>query len=375
MPIAETRFVDYNYTFQENVNVTGSTESAQFPAENLKHYFRSKVWRSNADGFFRIVTTNRKLNFNIGGGELTITLTLGEYTASSLATHITTLMTAAAGVAVTCSKSQTTGKFSFTKASGTLNLLSNTGTDVANGVWDTIGFDESSDYTGALTYTGAYIANHSEEFVQLDLLTTEAVDTFYVIFDPTVGNKLTSEAVVTIQGSATSNWSTPGVSVVVPFDEVRGVYSYVWTVDQSYRYWRVKIVDPKNPDLYVELPKVIIGKSTILSRAPEFGFNYKFRDLSNTQVTPYGNVFVDVYPIIADIDLTFKLMTEDDVDTLSEVYRRNGGSVPLLIVLDAQEALFDKDRFIIYGYFASELSYKNIINDLFEINIKMTEAM
>ena len=375
MATAETRIIDHNFAFQSNVAISASSASAQFPVTNLQHYFRSKVWRSNSNGFFKIVASNSKMNFDIGGLELTATLTVGEYTASSLATEITTQMTNVAGVAITCTKSSTTGKFTISKASGTLNLFSNTGTDVANSTWAILGYDVSTDHTGALTYTGASIANHSEEYVQIDLKTTEEIDTIYVIFDPNVGNKMSSEAVVTFEGSATANWNTPGVSQVIPFDEDRGVYSYCWATDQSYRYWRVKIVDPSNPYLYVELPKIIIGKGTVLSRAPEFGFNYKFTDLSTQQVNAYGNVFVDIYPIRADIDLTFKLMREPDINIFSELYRRNGSSTPMLLILDAQEALFDKDRFLIYGYMSNEFYFRNIQNDFFEVNIKMVEAL
>lgn len=44
----ELRIGDYNYVFDESVDLVPSTEDASFPATNLRHYHRSKVWRTTS---------------------------------------------------------------------------------------------------------------------------------------------------------------------------------------------------------------------------------------------------------------------------------------------------------------------------------------
>lgn len=299
----------------------------------------------------------------------------GEYTATTLAAFLQTKLTLDAGTAITVTYSQTTGKFTISKASGTLQLLWDSGANTANSIGSALGFDTSVDYTGAITYSSARIACHTEEFALIDIRTTEAIDTCYILFDPIIGNKISSEGAIYIQGNASPNFNSPAVSQLLTFDEDVGVYSHIWTTDQSYRYWRIKIVDPSNPNIYVELPKVILGKSTTLSRGPEIGFNYKFTDFSDVQTTAYGNSYVDTYPIRSDMELNFKLLVESDVNTLIDIFNRNGVSTPMLWILDAQEEILSKNRFAIYGRMASELSFKHIIAEYFETQIKVIEAL
>lgn len=373
MAACDFRIIDFNYPFQ-NVYITASSEDVSYPVSNLSKHFRSRVWRSNLAGYFRITSTNKYINFNIGAAELTATLLEAEYTASTLASAIQTLMTAAAGVAITCTYSTATGKFTISKASGTLQLLWLTGTNTANAAGSALGF-AVVDYTGALTYSSSQVTSHTEEYVQIDLRSTEAIDTFYMLFDPTDGNKVSPAGVVTLQGNATSNFDSPAVSQVLTFDEERGVYSHIFTTDQEYRYWKVKIVDPHNANGYSEIPKIILGKSTTLTRCPEIGFTYKLQDLSQSQSTEYGNTYVDVYPIRSEIEMSFKLITEADVDTLVDVFNRNGIATPMLFVIDSQEAIFDKDRFLVYGRMSNELLFKHVISEYFETTLKIVEAL
>lgn len=101
-----------------------------------------------------ITATTKYIDFNIGAGQLTATLTAKAYkTPIDLAREVTTKMTAAAGVAITCSFSSTTGKFTISKASGTLQLLWNTGTNTANTAGTKLGFSVAANDTGSLSYT------------------------------------------------------------------------------------------------------------------------------------------------------------------------------------------------------------------------------
>ena len=102
---------------------------------------------------------NDKLDFTEGGAAQVATLTAGQYTGATLASHIQTVMNAAApantyGVL----HNTTTGIFAIARTLGaaTIDLDWNTGPNAATSVGRFIGYDISADDTGATAYVGDY---------------------------------------------------------------------------------------------------------------------------------------------------------------------------------------------------------------------------
>jgi hypothetical protein len=120
--------------------------SISFDIEGIKYYLNPIV----------IDSTCNKIDGNIDGGgtDFSATLTSKAYkTPMDLAREVATKLTAAAGATISCSYSSITGKFTISKASGTLQLLWNTGTNTATTAATKLGFSSAADSTGALTYT------------------------------------------------------------------------------------------------------------------------------------------------------------------------------------------------------------------------------
>lgn len=106
-------------------------------------------------GPYIIHAENNKLNFDVGGAELTATLLVGAFVAAELAAHIQTRMREAVGggdTTVSVTYSETSNKFTISKSSGTLNLKVQSGSNSEISVYPSIGFSKSSDLTGSLTY-------------------------------------------------------------------------------------------------------------------------------------------------------------------------------------------------------------------------------
>jgi len=109
---------------------------------------------------FDITQFNRFVNFKkVGGGaELTATLTIGNYTATSLMTELKKQMELIDGVnTYTWSinrsvNSGITNRVTVSTSGSYLSILFGTGTNAANSPFTMIGF-AGSDLTGALTYT------------------------------------------------------------------------------------------------------------------------------------------------------------------------------------------------------------------------------
>jgi len=111
-----------------------------------------------------IDATNNKIDFKEGsGGELTATLSSGNYTMSALATEIKTQLDAAG--ALTYTVSVTDPDTAFTKftiaAPSEISLLADTGTNKTVSAYSHIGFIE--DQTGEITYTGNEVQSVEKE--------------------------------------------------------------------------------------------------------------------------------------------------------------------------------------------------------------------
>lgn len=101
----------------------------------------------------QVVTADSFLDFNIGGSELNATIAVGFYkTPHDLASAVQTAVQAAGGTAVTVVYSDSTGKFTIAKPSGTLSLLWNTGTNTANTIGNLLGYSVAADDTASLSY-------------------------------------------------------------------------------------------------------------------------------------------------------------------------------------------------------------------------------
>lgn len=372
--MSEFRILDYNYVFAGGTTLTASSEDASFPVENIAHFHRSKRWHSS--GTFVVDSTNNKINFKDSGGgaELTGTIASGTYTPTTLAAAIDAALEAAGGANYTVAYSESTGKWTITSDGAFLSILWLTGTNTATSIGSTIGFDVSADSTGAVTYTGANIAIHTEESVVFDLGATEPINSFAILFDRYLGSELTSNAVLKLQGNASNSWASPSVDVTLSIDSNWDVVTHFFSSNQSYRYWRVKIVDPKNPNFYVSLPTVFLSLATQLTQQPQMGLALSRRDLSRSVRTPYGHKYSDTYPILRAIRFAYANLSEADLQTLELIYERVGSVTPIMVCMDPTATVFDKDRFAIYGYLSDEMSSENQFYTYFNTSLVLEEA-
>lgn len=122
-----------------SIDITaGELINASYSLEGVGYFFDPIEVEVGAD----------KIDFDIGAGTVTATLEKKLYkTPIELADAVAAAMTAAAGEAIACEYSSITGKFTVSKAAGTLDVAWLTGTDTIGAV---LGF--TADDTGALSY-------------------------------------------------------------------------------------------------------------------------------------------------------------------------------------------------------------------------------
>jgi len=369
----EFRLLDENYVFNDDIQLSATSGDPNFPVSNLQKHFRSKTWRSS--GNFKINSTNNKIDFKEAslGPTLTATISTSQYTVANLESEIQNQLNAVGASNYTVSYSESTGLWTITSDGAYFDLLFLSGPNTANSFAPVIGFNVL-DETGALTYEGAKIACHTEEAVVFDLAVTSPVDSFAFFFDPMSGIKFSDNAVLKLQASATNVWNAPPVDITLSIDSRYLACSHFFTTTQNYRFWRLKIVDPQNPYLYVEVSKVSLALATKLSQGPEIGFKAIVDDLTKKSSTPYGNDYFDLYPFRKRFDFTFAYLENSDVLELERIFLEVGNVTPIVISLDSTEELFDKDRFLGYGRFPEAFQPAHKFLNNFDIPLKFEEA-
>jgi hypothetical protein len=215
------------------------------------------------------------------------------------------------------------------------------------------------------------------ERVVFDLQTSDAIDSFALLFNPIQGEgvKFSDTAVLTLKANATNSWATPAVSVTLAIDANYDVITHFFTSPQSYRYWAVEIQDVGNAFGYVEIAKVILANSTQLGQLPELGFKDSIQDQSKVSETPYGHRYADTYPSRRSFDFNYAAMTDADIQTLQLIFRRVGSIVPVAVALDPTATLFDKDRFFLYGFLDNKFQGSNRFYNFFDAGLKLEEAL
>lgn len=371
------RVIDWNYCFDPNSSLSASSENSQFPASNLSSHFRSKVWRSS--GHFQITSSNKYIDFNEGGGELNAVLQEGSYTVDELETEIKTVMDAAGGDTYTITYSTSTGKWTIA-SDGTFDLLWNSGTNTANTLGDTLGFLTSADEGSTVnSHTAVKPAIHTTEYLQIDLGTwgTNPIDSFVLLFDKIDGSNLTNNATVKLQAHQTQDFSSPSVDQALTFSDEYQMYSHFFSSAQNYRFWRVEITDTTNPDLYVELPLLVLGYTNqTLTKEPEMGFRESISDTSFSAASVYGDQYWDVRPNIDMVSYSWKHLAETQKSEWRNIFDRAGNITPITIVIDETEAVFaDVEEHIHYGRIQGELAIAQSFLTKFDTSINLMEAI
>jgi hypothetical protein len=351
-------------------NLTASSSDVNFPVSNLKHTFRNKVWRSS--GQFIIDTTNNKIDFKESGSGslLTATLTSGTYTSTTLKAEIKSKLESAGSVVYTVVFNN--GIWNISSAGSYFSLLINTGTNTAVNICSKVLGFANTDRTGSLNYSGSNIAIHTEESVVIDTITTENINTVAILWDKFEGIKLSDTAVIKIQANATNNWTSPAVDQTLTINDTYEIATYHFVSDQSYRYWRLKIVDPVNVNLNVEVGVVILGKSLSVENADN-GFKYQVNDESKVTSNNYGNEFMDILPQFSTLSFDYKVLDYDQIVLLENMYRTNGRVTPVIVFLDEFSTVFNKDHIVVYGKLSRPSTLNHMNYNLFTYDLQITE--
>lgn len=264
-----TRIIYKNY-WRDGDIYNYSSQHPQHPVidsqvDTQLQFYRSRYGSGSGNGRFWIENSNKYIDFDEGGSELTATLTTGEYNGNSLATEIKTQLDSAGGLTYTVTYDEATAKFTISAGSN-FTLRWNTGTNKANDISDTCGFDDSADDTGTDTYTSDERRIHySVEYIDINLETTPSID-----FIAILNHNLSSSAHIRIDGADDEDFSTNRVQEYFTYN-ANNIF-YFFDSAETKQYWRLRLNDPTNPNSYIQIGTVVLGGYTELDKA--FGKDY-----------------------------------------------------------------------------------------------------
>lgn len=353
------KLISHIYSQDSTTTIQASSQNVLFPASNIRSPIRAKEWRSS--GYFKITSSNNTFELNEGSGFVAGSITEGTYTAQSLAQEIKTQL-------------ESTGSNSYdvtySKTEGLWTITSDDTFDIVGSFPPVIGFTQ--DLSGSETeYTGASIAIHTEEHIIFDLKTTEPIDTIALLWS-SGDYRLSDAAVITLEAHSVNNWDSPSFSQTLTFDN-RNEIAQAHFASESYRYWRLKIVDPENVHLYVSLGVVVLGKADEVITWTSNGFTCGFRDLTKIQETDFGQSYADLAPKLKSMSMNFDVLSNEEQEALISLFQKVGVGKQIFVSLDPNESRLLSDYFI-YGRLNSPLGMRHQSLSYFSTSLEIVET-
>lgn len=203
--------------------------------------------------------------------------------------------------------------------------------------------------------------------VTFDLAEAKQVDTVSIMWSK-YGNgvPMSPTASIKLQASTTSDFVATPVDETLTIDFENEVASFYFPSIVLYRYWRVLVSDTTNPNGYLEIGKVWIGKSESTVNLQN-GFKFNIDDASVVTKNIYGNAYIDQYPRFKGIGFDFSTLNATEIATFEKIFYSVGRTKTVLIVVDETDTMFKRNRYSVYGYFNNNFELSHIIYNLADL--------
>lgn len=160
----------YDDYFQIRFHVPGTTtfqlDQAWFQTTQTTNFTCFPIEYDLYDDTIIVDDFSKYLDFNIGAGALSATLSNGVYSIADFCTEVVAKLGTASGLTYSCTFNTTLRKFTLTQLSGTAFVPTpSTGTHYEQSAWKLLGFD-MTDLSGSLTYTGTRALNAIQRLIR-----------------------------------------------------------------------------------------------------------------------------------------------------------------------------------------------------------------
>lgn len=368
--MANIRFCDNDFSTIGTVSASGSASG--FPYTNAANDLRSRCWRTA--GTFYVTTSNRTLYIN-DGSNVTVTLTVGTYTYSTLASHIQTKLNASSS-GWTCTYDFNGGTFKFTigrGAGGTLRF-----TQTSNAAWDMLGYTLAADTAGT-SFVAQESRNHTAERYEWTL-PAAMTPTFFGAIGPKGQPFSVSEtATCTLKANGMPVWDSPAATVSLDVRD-RGIMRFL--DDQSdmlYTNFCFEVIDRTNPcgPEGFEFGRIWLGDHvTVTTTNVGTGFTALHRDPSDILEGDGGGRFVNRRPKYREFSgLEIRHLTATERLELEAVFDRLGRGGHFFASLDpGLDVSSTLEELTFYALFDRDPDLRHVIRDIYTMSFSLKEA-
>lgn len=200
----------------------------------------------------------------------------------------------------------------------------------------------------------------STEFLRWDLGSPQTIRQFFI------GNhNFTKTATVTIAGHTSDNFTSPSFNATLTiatdaFGATIPKINTFFATAQTYRHWRLKMIDTANPSAGLEIGRVMGGSPFDPRRNLSDRFIKKTIDPSRGVQTAGRQGYWRLKKKYQELSARMSFQDRTDLDDLEAFYRRVGMHSPFVIALQP-ETLPTKDSF--YVQFSQPLDFEHIVLD------------
>lgn len=327
----------------ERVSFAYSSQLTAYPASNaLDVNRRRKVWRSA--GFWKIETGSNTLVIRdaVAGADLTATVAIGTYATDALFfAALKTALEAVSDSTFTITRDATTNAIKITAVlagAASAFLIRGAAAGSANFA-PIIGF-ALTNISGALFYIADVVKIHTSEFLQFDFGFPVSPTAVLGFADKNRTLRISLDAVITLKGNLTNDFTTPLVSEVLTVaDYAIGLADPLGIGGTACRHWQVEIIDPSNAFGYVELGALIIGTHAVLTRgSADFPLDADDTDLSQQEFSEGGQLVTSKRAQTQSIDIFWNGLDGASLEILAGIFETYGTHSVFAVILDGEDA-------------------------------------
>lgn len=375
-----SQLLSQNYASSDrNAGITVSSFQTGFAATNLYNFpRRTKVWRSG--GHYEIVSGENTIDFKVADAPtvLTATIAAGSYaTFVLLAAEIKSKMEAQSSQTHTITQDATTLKTVITSDSAFFEINWTTSQDMAQ----VLGFSELANDTGATSYTSDELRISTGEFFQFDMGVAVNPDAVVASWRSDKPSAVSDGTVMTVKGNSTNNFSTVEYTGTATKTEFGFLLQKNQTSDglhsSALRYWRVEFDDLANPNGYIELGSLFLGKWIGFTRGQvQIPFNASWDESTSIEISSGGNAIANNNYLTRSFGASWFALTQIEKEAFDEFYYEHRTSKPFYFLLDPGEVLGSSvERNIVYCRFASTPSWSMERPGIFTLDASFREEL
>jgi hypothetical protein len=218
--------------------------------------------------------------------------------------------------------------------------------------------------------TKVFRSTTNSDNIVFDFGETSDINSIMIVDDPLNGFGVST---VTLELNGTNTWGAPAFSQALTFSTEHGV-GYAEFSTQSYRFGRLVCTSSNS---YIEIAQVFIGESVQIGpdRSPNYGWSYQNEDSSRITKNRYGQRFVDVIDRNKNVNMSFGLLTYEDMEDVYTILDHCGETKPFFMRLGCNSINVQDDRrFSGMFYLTSVPQVTNTSFNRYSLSFSLEEA-